>query len=180
MAGNGDNVGVTDQHKYYYCRETFYEMRNPAVDPRKSRRHGTDFGLGRYAESSLTVPDSDHQNPSKAISFPVPLSTMQDNTAFDGDSVSSLFECSALDFPQPPPIGSPVIRRMRSSPWFSDKACMSEGFSDQESRRPRRSASVLLDSDFRGPCYSVSSSVTQQPTLRQENVEYCQFRALER
>jgi hypothetical protein len=160
---NGDNLGVVDRHKYY--KETCHEMRNPAVDPRKSRRHGTDFGLGRYEESSLTVLSSDHS--SKAISVSVPLTIMQDNPTTDGDSVSSLFEY-ALDFPQPPPIGSPVIRRMRSSPWFSDKDCMSEEFSNQGSRRPRRSASVLLDSDLLGPCYSVSSLVTQHPTMRRE------------
>ena len=157
----GDNVGAVDRHKYY--KETYHEMRNPAVDPRKSRRHGTDFGLGRYEESSLTVLGSDH--PSKAIPVSVPLTTMQDNPASDRDSVSSLFEY-ALEFPQPPPIGSPVIRRMRSSPWFSDKDCMIEEFSNQGSRRPRRSASVLLDSDFLGPCYS--SLVTQHPTMRRE------------
>jgi hypothetical protein len=134
------------------------------VDPRKSRRHGTDFGLGRYEESSRTVLSSDH--PSKAIPVSVPLTTTQDNPATDGNSVSSLFEY-ALEFPQPPPIGSPVIRRMRSSPWFADKDCMSEEFSNQGSRWPRRSASMLLDSDFLGPC-SVSSLVTQYPTMRRE------------
>ena len=142
-------------------------MRIPAVDPRKSRRHGTDFGLGRYRESSLSILSSDH--PSKKIPVSVPLTTMQDNLVTDGESVSSLFEY-ALEFPQPPPIGSPVIRRMRSSPWFSDKDCKSEDFSNQGSRRPRRSASVLLDSDFLGPCYSVSSLVTQHPTMRRENL----------
>ena len=155
---NEDDVG--DQHKYY--RETSHGMRIPVVDPRKSRRHGTDFGLGRCAESSLTVLNSDRQkNSSKAIYVSVPPATMQDKSATDGDSISSLFECSALDFPQPPPIGSPVIRRMRSSPWFSDKDCMSKEFSNQESQRPRRSAS-----DFCSPCYSAPSSVTQQPTMR--------------
>ena len=147
-----DDLGVANQHKYY--KETYHELRNPAVDPRKSRRHGTDFGLGRYAESSLTLSNSDHQNPSKAISVSAPL---KDNTATDGDSVSSLFECSGLDFPQPPPMGSPVIRRMRSSPWFSNKACMSEGFSNEGRQRPKRSASMLSNSDFRGLCYSVPS-----------------------
>jgi hypothetical protein len=162
---NDDSLGVVDRHKYY--KETCHEMRKPAVDPRKSRRHGTDFGLGRHKESSLTVLSSDH--PSKAISVSLPLTIMpvQDNPATDGDSVSSLFEY-ALEFPQPPPIGSPVIRRMRSSPWFSDKGCMSEEFSNQGSRRPRRSASVLLDSDLLGPCYSISSLVTQHPTMRRE------------
>lgn len=137
------------------------------MDPRKSRRHGTDFGLGRREESSLSVLSSDHL--SKAIPVSVPLTTRQDDLVADGDSVSSLFEY-ALEFPQPPPIGSPVIRRMRSSPWFSDKDCKSEDFSNQGSRRPRRSASVLLESDFLGPCYSVSSLVTQHPTMRQENL----------
>ena len=148
---NGDNLA-----------QTRHEMRNPVVDPRKSRRHGTDFGLGRYAESSLTELKP---NPSEPISISAPLSIMQDNTAIDADSVSSLFECSALDFPQPPLIGSPVIRRMRSSPWFSDKDCVSEEFSNRVSRRPSRPASVLLDSDFPGPCYSISSFVT---TTRRE------------
>ena len=160
---NGDNLGVVDRHKYY--EEACHKMRNPAVDPRKSRRHGTDFGLGRHEESSLTVLSSDH--PSKTIPVSVPLTTMQDDPATDGDSVSSLFEY-ALEFPEPPPIGSPVIRRMRSSPWFSNKDFMCEDFSNQRSRRPRRSASVLLDSNFLGPCHSVSSLVTQHPTMRRE------------
>ena len=155
---NGDNL----PHKYY--KDTCHEMRNPAMDPRKSRRHGTDFGLGRHEKSSLSVLSSYH--PSKTS---LPLTNTQDNAATDGDSVSSLFEY-ALEFPQPPPMGSPVIRRMRSSPWFSDKDCMSEDFSNQGSRRPRRSTSVLLDSDFFRPCYSVSSLVTQHPTMRQENL----------
>ena len=164
LAGsNSDNLGVVDRHKYY--KGTYQGMRNPAVDPRKSRRHGTDFGLGRYEENSSTALSSDH--PSKAFSVSVPLTTMQDNQATDGDSVSSIFEY-ALDFPQPPPIGSPVIRRMRSSPWFSDRDCMNEEFSNQESRRPRRSASVLLDLDFLGPCYSDSTLVTQHPMMKQE------------
>ena len=160
LAGsNSDNLGVADRHKYY--KETYHGMRNPAVDPRKSRRHGTDFGLGRYEENSLAVLSPDHV--CNAFSVSVPLTTMQDNQATDGDSVSSIFEY-ALEFPQPPPMGSPVIRRMRSSPWFSEKDCMSEEFLNQESRRPRRSASVLLDSDFLGPG---SSLVTQHP-MRQE------------
>ena len=137
------------------------------MDPRKSRRHGTDFGLGRYAESSLAALNSHPRNPSKAISVSASMTTMQDNITTDEDSVSSLFECSAFDFPQPPSIGSPVIRRMRSSPWFSDKHSITEGFSNQGSRKPRRSASVLLDSDF---CYSVSSVVTQQSRVRRENL----------
>ena len=137
------------------------------MDPRKSRRHGTDFGLGRHEESSLSVLSSDH--PSKTILVSVPLTAMQDNPATDGDSVSSLFEY-ALEFPQPPPIGSPVIRRMRSSPWFSDKDRISEDLSNQASRRPRRSASVLLDSDYLGTCYSVSSLLNQHPTMRRENI----------
>jgi hypothetical protein len=163
LGRKGDNLGVVDRHKYY--KETCHEMRNPAVDPRKSRRHGTDFGLGRHKERSLSVLSSNH--PRKAIPVSVPFTTMQDNPATDEDSVSSLFEY-ALEFPQPPPIGSPVIRRMRSSPWFSDKDCMRDDFSNQGSRRPRRSASVLLDSDFLGPCYS--SLVTQHPTMRRENL----------
>ena len=163
---NGDNLGVVDRHKYF--KETCHEMRNPAVDPRKSRRHATDFGLGRHEESLLSVLSSDQL--SEAIPPSVPLTTMQDNPVTDEDSVSSLFEY-ALEFPQPPPIGSPVIRRMRSSPWFSDKDCMTEDFSNQGSRRPRRSASVLLDSHFLGPCHSVSSLVTQHPTMRRENLQ---------
>ncbi|KAF8906581.1 hypothetical protein CPB84DRAFT_1770151 [Gymnopilus junonius] len=34
------------------------------------------------------------------------------------DGVPSLCDINAFDFPEPPPIGSPTIRRMRSSPWF--------------------------------------------------------------
>lgn len=38
----------------------------------------------------------------------------------ESDGVSSICDhtVNAFDFPEPPPIGSPVIRRMQSSPWF--------------------------------------------------------------
>lgn len=36
------------------------------------------------------------------------------------DDLSSLYECTASDFPAPPPITSPVIRRIRSSPWYRE------------------------------------------------------------
>lgn len=165
---NGDNIWVVDQQKYH-C----HEMRIPVVDPRRSRRHGTDFGLGRYAKRSLTVLNSDHHNPTKAISVSVPP-TVEDNPPTDGDSVSSLFKYG-LEFPEPPPIDSPAIRRMRSSPWFSyEDQCMHEEFPRQGNRRPRRSASVLLDSNFRDPCYSISSSMRRE-ILRTERRNFSEM-----
>lgn len=46
--------------------------------------------------------------------------TAPTSPAVESDGVSSICDhtVNAFDFPEPPPIGSPVIRRMQSSPWF--------------------------------------------------------------
>ncbi|KDR75931.1 hypothetical protein GALMADRAFT_248739, partial [Galerina marginata CBS 339.88] len=45
--------------------------------------------------------------------------TLTTDTHGDSDGVpESLCDIAAFDFPEPPPMGSPTIRRMRSAPWF--------------------------------------------------------------
>lgn len=64
-------------------------QRNPPLDPRRARRHCTDFGFRLSDEDSL-------------VSTP------------DSSSLSDIH----FDFPEPP-AGPPVVRRMKSSPSFA-------------------------------------------------------------
>lgn len=85
-------------------------FRRTLVNPHRSRRYATDFGLGRRPSAFTRVgtPFEDDLSVASVGSSP---STVE--AASDSDDLASLY-----DFPEPPPIGSPVIRRMRSSPWF--------------------------------------------------------------
>ncbi|KIM40049.1 hypothetical protein M413DRAFT_168918 [Hebeloma cylindrosporum] len=93
-------------------------LRKTAVNPRRSRRYATDFGLGRRPNAFTRVgtPFEDGSSLASGGSSP---STAELEAASDSDDLASLYDCAAADFPEPPPIGSPVIRRMRSSPWFA-------------------------------------------------------------
>jgi len=82
--------------------------RNP-VNPRRSRRYATDFGLGRRP-SAFTRVGTPFEDGSSLASSRSSSST----AASDSDDLASLYDCAAADFPEPPPIGSPVIRRMQS------------------------------------------------------------------
>ncbi|KAH9485353.1 40S ribosomal protein S2 [Psilocybe cubensis] len=55
----------------------------------------------------------------------------------DSEPDPSLYDISSADFPEPPPIGSPVIRRMRSSPWFLPERGLDKDFSDVQHWRSR-------------------------------------------
>ncbi|KAF8161047.1 hypothetical protein B0H34DRAFT_795889 [Crassisporium funariophilum] len=136
---------------------TIPELRKHAVDPRRSRRFGTDFGLGRY-----TAPHNENTKPkspvasgmsSTAISASEPLT----DEPTDSDSDSSLYDCAALDFPEPPTIGSPVIRRIRSSPWYHDDDASSVQFCKEYIWR-----SCRVPSDH----YPRSALVTEQSRTR--------------
>lgn len=70
--------------------------------------HGTASGSGRPA--ILSVDDSNCTN--SACTTPT--------SPVDSDKLSSEYDCDASDFPEPPPFGSPLIQRLRSSPWFLD------------------------------------------------------------
>ncbi|PPR07398.1 hypothetical protein CVT26_013714 [Gymnopilus dilepis] len=60
------------------------------------------------------------------------------DTAPDSDCISdddpSVYDLNVFDFPEPPPIGSPTIRRMRSSPWFL-AACQADRNRNPSGRR---------------------------------------------
>lgn len=72
----------------------------------RSHLHGTSSGSGRSAR--LSIDDSNCRN----SAWTAPTSPV------NSDGMSSVYDCTAFDFPEPPPFGSPMIRRMRSSPWF--------------------------------------------------------------
>lgn len=84
-------------------------LRRTPVNPHRSRRYATDFGLGRRP-SAFTRAGTPFEDDSVASVGSSP-STVEATS--DSDDLASLY-----DFPEPPPMGSPVIRRMRSSPWF--------------------------------------------------------------
>lgn len=90
-------------------------LRRTLVNPHRSRRYATDFGLGRRPNAFTRVgtPFEDGSSVASVGSSPSNV-----EAASDSDDLASLYDCAAADFPEPPPIGSPVIRRMRSSPWF--------------------------------------------------------------
>ncbi|RDB16985.1 hypothetical protein Hypma_002674 [Hypsizygus marmoreus] len=124
--GNGQD----NQHRPVPTRSMTYseagsttERRDPPVDPRKSRRYCSDFGLGRAAGSKPPIPSLPSPSP------PVPddssmLSTppaMYADTETDSDTSSEDHQLE-LSFPQPPPIDQSFrLRRMHSSPMFSSE-----------------------------------------------------------
>lgn len=87
------------------------ELRYPPVDPRKSHRHCTDFGLSGYQSLQLSPPSPVPDNSSMAST---PLAIYTEAEA-DSDTSSNL----EFSFPRPPTLdGSMRLRRMRSSPFF--------------------------------------------------------------
>ncbi|CAA7263194.1 unnamed protein product [Cyclocybe aegerita] len=101
------------------------QLRRPqVVNAHPSWRQGTDFGLGRHFDDILPLESKvvcDDSSVVSSRSTPIAI-----HGAIDSDAVSSLYNCTSFDFPEPPPIGSPVIRRMRSSPWFGLDSCEGE------------------------------------------------------
>ncbi|KAJ7045419.1 hypothetical protein C8F04DRAFT_1388057 [Mycena alexandri] len=88
------------------------ELRRPPVDPRKSRRYCTDFGLAhRAAPRPPPLPMYRYDNASSAGSTP------QSTYAETDSDASSWYQHLELEFPQPP--ASPALRRMQSSPLFT-------------------------------------------------------------
>lgn len=88
--------------------------RTPPIDPRKARRHCTDFGIARTSSAEvLSRPPLRVQDSYDSSVWSTPLGTY---TATESDSSS--FRDLQYDFPQPPPI-SPVLRHMKSSPLFT-------------------------------------------------------------
>ncbi|KAF9478634.1 hypothetical protein BDN70DRAFT_879767 [Pholiota conissans] len=107
-------------------------IRRPPLNHRRSWRYGTDFGLnGRTGDRALERRDSSPDSLESAHGANYGASISE-------DGMSSLYECTASDFPKPPPMTSPVIRRMRSSPWFMDETGTGrhslQGLSDQQLR----------------------------------------------
>ena len=109
-------------------RGKIVETRKHIPEVLQSRRYATDFGLGRYNDvqpSSLPpVPppylpqcSSSHRADSSVSSTGSTPSSQDPET----DSSLSLYEDFSREFPQPPPIRSPVLRRMKSSPWLTDQ-----------------------------------------------------------
>ncbi|KAF8200866.1 hypothetical protein BJ912DRAFT_947457 [Pholiota molesta] len=106
--------------------------RPPPMKHRQSWRYGTDFGLsGRTGDRAFESGDDNECSSPESLQ-----STHLANYAasISEDGLSSLYECTASDFPKPPPMASPVIRRMRSSPWFMDETGDHnlQGLSDQQ------------------------------------------------
>ncbi|KAJ8696447.1 hypothetical protein PTI98_006315 [Pleurotus ostreatus] len=114
------------------------ELRLPPVDPRRSRRLCTDFELGDHRIQLLErlATSSSHttlstSSPNTMISPLLPSSPSYDSiTSLESqsdllppfnDSCSSLYDDIESAFPQPPPMPSPLIRRMYSTPAFEPK-----------------------------------------------------------
>ena len=90
-------------------------LRRPPIDPRKARRHCTDFGLGRDVPPALPAPSPSPPVPDHSSLTSTPL-TIYTETEADSDTSSNL----EFSFPQPPPLnGSMRLRRMHSSPLFT-------------------------------------------------------------
>ncbi|PPQ68213.1 hypothetical protein CVT25_015045 [Psilocybe cyanescens] len=99
--------------------ETLPRNKQSRATAHLSWRYGTHFG-----------------NPNKepAIQDIVSTTTFSES---DSEPDPSVYDISAADFPEPPPIGSPVIRRMRSSPWFLPERGFDKDFSDVQHWRLR-------------------------------------------
>ncbi|KAJ6586828.1 hypothetical protein DFH09DRAFT_1359334 [Mycena vulgaris] len=105
-----DRAETTLLPYYYPPRPEAPSIRAPPVDPRKSRRYCTDFGLGRALPPPPPLMYT-HDSLSSAASTP------QATYAETDSDVSSFYHDIDLDFPQPP--ASPALRRMQSSPLFT-------------------------------------------------------------
>ncbi|KAL4262224.1 hypothetical protein AB1N83_006728 [Pleurotus pulmonarius] len=119
------------------------ELRLPPVDPRRSRRVCTDFELGDHRIQLLEqlTTSSSHStlsttSPNTMRSPLLPTSPSYDSiTSLEShsdllppfnDSCSSLYDDIESAFPQPPPMPSPLIRRMYSTPAFESKGSAEE------------------------------------------------------
>ncbi|KAJ8456139.1 hypothetical protein ONZ45_g18811 [Pleurotus djamor] len=102
-------------------------MRNPPVSPQRSRRHCTSFEEGEVDIALVDIPIS---RVPRSTPSPSPYSPAWEQHApespetpdlmppFDGSSSDiSLIEAA---FPQPPPMSSPLIRKMKSAPHIRD------------------------------------------------------------
>lgn len=107
-------------------RGEIVETRKHIPEVPQSRRYATDFGLGRYDDVQpsplppvpppyLLRSSSTHRGDSSVSSAGSTPSSQDPET----DSSLSLYEDFSREFPQPPPITSPVLRRMKSSPWLT-------------------------------------------------------------
>ncbi|SJK97400.1 uncharacterized protein ARMOST_00652 [Armillaria ostoyae] len=97
------------------------DLRQPPIDPRRSRRRCMNFGFGREelhpTTSSPVQTKSQHEerdDTSSSVSTPLGTYT---GTESDFSSLKDI----ELEFPQPPSIG-PMIRRMQSSPSFAESS----------------------------------------------------------
>ncbi|KAK0212947.1 hypothetical protein DFS33DRAFT_84718 [Desarmillaria ectypa] len=97
------------------------DLRQPPIDPRRSRRRCMNFGFGREelypttpSESPVQIKSQHEERDDTSSSVSTPLGTC---TGTESD-LSSLKDIE-LEFPQPPPI-RPIIRRMQSSPSFAE------------------------------------------------------------
>ncbi|KAK7051237.1 hypothetical protein VNI00_004737 [Paramarasmius palmivorus] len=100
--------------------------RSPPVDPRRARRHCTDFGIRATAPPPPPLPLT--SIPSNAVAVVAPSLTPTSTLSNDSEYLQNLELDMDLDFPEPPPI-SPILRRMKSSPLFTleDAAARSTG-----------------------------------------------------
>lgn len=123
-------------------RGTGAELRYPPVDPRKTRRYCTDFGLGQV-EPAISSPPFLVADPSQLpshhhLQIQTSLTTFADDdgsvtscagstplatyshtgTDDDSDSDYSEYQDIEFEFPEPPSI-KPALRRMQSSPMFT-------------------------------------------------------------
>ncbi|KAK0485689.1 hypothetical protein IW261DRAFT_1559138 [Armillaria novae-zelandiae] len=97
------------------------DLRQPPIDPRRSRRRCMNFGFGREefhptTPSSVQMKYQHQERDDTSSSVSTPLGTYT-GTESDFSSLKDI----ELEFPKPPSIG-PMIRRMQSSPSFAESS----------------------------------------------------------
>ncbi|KAG2015498.1 hypothetical protein CC2G_008766 [Coprinopsis cinerea AmutBmut pab1-1] len=130
IASSNDQDTETPMVSFQDAATSFIEsnsMRHRSINPRKSRRLATDFGLdaGRGAppEPPLTLATASptafgELTPTISSPHSTPLSLSDAYTASDTSSFQGLVGF-ASEFPQPPSL-SPALRRMQSAPWLKN------------------------------------------------------------
>ncbi|KAF8070219.1 hypothetical protein FPV67DRAFT_1668097 [Lyophyllum atratum] len=107
---------ATDRETPFPRGEPAYELRDPPIDPRKTRRYCSDFGLGRDELNPPIVARSSPPSPSVPDNSSLASTPLAMYTETETDSdISSVHHALEFSFPQPPSIDESLhLRRMHS------------------------------------------------------------------
>jgi len=145
-----------------------HELRHPPIDPRRSRRYCTDFGLGPDCGSlkeyfwpppfllQASLSSSNRDGASITSGGSTPLATY---AGTDSDT-SSLYQDIESEFPNPPS-SHPALRRMQSSPLFT----LEQTSAVREFLRKRWSTKVKTKGDHSNMGVPPLVSPTMSPIL---------------